>query len=274
MNIEPRPQLLCRGKGNGLELFRHVSVRIPIWVHTGSALMSAAKPVIGILGAGRLGLVLARLSSRAGYPVLIAGSGDPGRIALPQDVAENGVVPTSAGAVSEQADIVVLALPLGKFRQIPADALAGKLVIDAMNYWWTADGALPEFTDPLVSSSEVVQRHLAGSRVVKAFNHMGYEDLEDEARPPGQPDRKAIGVAGDDLDSVDVVAAIVNDMGFDAVRVGRLAEGVRLEPDTEPFGADVDAAELQAMIDGFPRSQRGLRRAAALAARTSAESSG
>lgn len=236
--------------------------------------MSAARPVLGILGAGRFGLVLARLSVRAGYRVLIAGSGDPGRIALPRDVADNGAVPTSAGAVAEQADIVVLALPLSRFRQIPADALAGRLVIDAMNYWWTADGALPEFTDPLTSSSEVVQRHLRGSRVVKAFNHMGYEDLEDEARPRGQPDRKAIGVAGDDSDSVDLVAGIVDDLGFDPVRVGRLAEGVRLEPGTEPFGADVDAAELQSMIDDFPRSQRGLRRAAASAARTWAESGG
>jgi predicted dinucleotide-binding enzyme len=97
---------------------------------------------------------------------------------------------------------------------------------------------------------------------------MGYEDLEDEARPRGRRDRKAIGVAADDPEDLDVVARIVDDVGFDPVRVGRLADGVRLEPGTEPFGADVDAAELQAMIDGFARSQRGLRRAAALAART------
>jgi predicted dinucleotide-binding enzyme len=231
--------------------------------------MSAAEPVIGILGAGRFGSVLARLASSAGYRVLIAGSGDPRRIALPRDVVAQGAVATTAAAVVTQADIVVLALPLGSYRTIPADQLTGKIVIDAMNYWWTADGILAEFTDPLRSSSEVVQSHLSGSRVVKAFNHMGYADLEDEARPPGQPDRKAIGVAADDPEDLDVVAGIVDRLGFDPVRVGRLADGVTLEPGTEPFGADVDAAELQAMIDRFPTSQRGLRRAAALAARTS-----
>ena len=236
------------------------------------ASMTGVKPVIGILGAGRLGVVLARLASGAGYRVLIAGSGEPKRIALPRDVLANGAVATTAAAAAEQADIIVLALPLSKYRGIPADALAGKLVIDAMNYWWTADGILAEFTDPLSSSSEVMQSHLPASRVVKAFNHMGYTDLEDEARPPGQADRKAIGVAADDANDLELVAGIVNDVGFDPVRVGRLADGVKLEPGTEPFGADVDAAELQAMIDRFPRSQRGLRRAAAWAARTSPES--
>jgi len=234
--------------------------------------MTGAKPVIGILGAGKFGLVLARLASSAGYRVLIAGSGDPNRIALPREVLTNGAVATTASAAAEQADIVVLALPLSRYREIPADELTGKLVIDAMNYWWTADGLLAEFSDPLQSSSEVVQNHLSASRVVKAFNHMGYTDLEDEARPPGRADRKAIGVAADDTNDLDLVAGFVDDVGFDPVRVGRLADGVRLEPGTEPFGADVDAAELEAMIDRFPTSQRGLRRAAALAARTSPES--
>ena len=234
--------------------------------------MTAVMPVVGILGAGRLGMVLARLAAEAGYEVLIAGSGDPKRIAPPIDIRINGTTATTAADAAERADIVILALPLGKYRTIPVDALAGKLVIDAMNYWWEVDGVPDDFTDPLTSSSELVRDHLAASRVVKAFNHMGYADLEDEARPTGQLGRKAIGVAGERTDDLEVVAGLVDDLGFDPVIAGTLADGVRLEPGTEPFGADVDAEELRDMIDRFPDSQRGRRRAAALAARNSAAS--
>jgi predicted dinucleotide-binding enzyme len=212
-------------------------------------------------------MVLARLAAGAGYDVLLAASGDPKRVALAADVLANGANATTVMDAADRADIVILALPLGSYRTIPADALVGKLVIDAMNYWWEADGLLSEFTDPLSSSSELVRDHLPGARVVKAFNHMGYRDLQDEARRSGEAGRKAIGVAGDDAEDLAIVAGVVDRLGFDPVIVGTLADGVRLEPGTEPFGADVDAAELREMIDRFPNSQRGIRRAAALAAR-------
>lgn len=213
---------------------------------------------VGILGAGKLGLVLARLAVKAGLEISIAGSGDPEEIKLTMNVLAPGANSLHTADVIEQSDVIILALPLGKYKTIPTKGMNGKLVIDAMNYWWEVDGIRDDLSDPRISSSELVQRHLPASRVVKAFSHMGYHDLFDEAKPAGSSNRKAIAVAGDSTDDIRTVSRLIDTLGFDAVFAGNLHDSILLEPKAEIFGANVDAPTLKAMIANFPETERGI----------------
>jgi predicted dinucleotide-binding enzyme len=204
---------------------------------------------IGILGAGKVGIVLAQLALKAGYTVYIAGSGEPDKIALTVKILTPGAVAATAAEVAHSADVIILALPLSKYRSTPKAELKGKLVIDAMNYWWEVDGTQSSLIAPYSSSSAAVQAFLDESRVVKAFSHMGYHDLYDEAKPVGSPDRKAIAIAGDDAADVAVVSSIVDKLGFDPVIAGSLEAGIRLEPGNNAFGANVPAKTLSDIIN-------------------------
>jgi predicted dinucleotide-binding enzyme len=202
-------------------------------------------PRIAILGAGHAGPVIARIAIGGGYHVSIAASGDPEKIALMTEVLVPGAEPRWAAEAVADADIVVLSIPLHKFPTFDPGLVAGKLVVDAMNYWPPVNGVQEMFENRRYSSSEIVQRRLAESTVVKTLNHIGYHEMEDDRRPPGSPERRALGVAGDDAGAAEVVAGIIERMGYDAVRLDSLSAGRLLEPGGPVFGVSLHRTEFE-----------------------------
>jgi predicted dinucleotide-binding enzyme len=212
---------------------------------TGKALSSPRLPRIAVLGAGHTGPVIARVAIEAGYHVTIAASGDPEKIELITRVLAPGAEPRWAADAVKDADIVVLAIPLHKFAAFDPSVVADKLVVDTMNYWPPIDGVQEMFEDHQYGSSEIVQRRLARATTVKTLNHIGYHELEDERRSAGSPERRALGVAGDDPGAVDVVAKVIERIGYDTVRLDSLSAGRLLEPGGPVFGVSMRRTEFE-----------------------------
>jgi predicted dinucleotide-binding enzyme len=210
--------------------------------------VSDTRPKLAVLGAGKLGITIAQLAIKAGYEVFLSGSGAAEKIKLTATVLAPGAIATETKDAVLRSEIIILALPLGKFPSLPQMELSGKLVVDAMNYWWEVDGSREAIIPSGTSSSEAVQEFLPGSRIVKALNHMGYHHLHDEPKIPGAADRKAIAIAGDDPGAIAQVEQLVDALGFDAIVIGGLAEGKRLEPGMNTFGANVSAVQLHQLV--------------------------
>jgi len=214
---------------------------------------SAANPEVddlrlGIVGAGKFGTTVARAAIAAGYDVAISGSGPADDIALTVDVLAAGAHAATTDEVVRHADIIVLAVPTHRFRELPRDQFAGKILIDAMNYWQPVDGDDPELTTAPGGTSTIVQGRFPTARVVKSLNQLGYHQLDETQRPMGEPDRIAIGAAGDDRLAVRRVMRLLDRLGFDPVDAGPLKNGSALEPDGSPIAATYSADQLSKLV--------------------------
>ena len=87
--------------------------------------------------------------------------------------------------VVQHGDIIVLAVPAHRFRELPRDLFAGKILIDAMNYWEPVDGVDDELAAAAAGTSTVVQERFPSARVVKSLNQLGYHEVDELRRPNG-----------------------------------------------------------------------------------------
>lgn len=206
----------------------------------------AAQLRIGILGAGRVGTAVGRQAVRAGHTVWIATGKPAEEIRLLTDVVVPGAAAVERGQLRE-ADIIVVAVPLHKYRSIDAELLQGKVVIDAMNYWAPVDGRMAEFESGR-STSEVIAEFFGGALLVKTLNHIGYGELELDAQPAGSAGRRALALASEHDDAKQLVGAFIDSLGYDAVDAGPLTAGKVFENGTKIFEGRHTAEELEGLL--------------------------
>jgi 8-hydroxy-5-deazaflavin:NADPH oxidoreductase len=203
---------------------------------------------LGIVGAGKIGSAIARAAVAGGYDVAVSGSGDVERIELIVEVLAPGARAVTTDEVVRHADLIVLAVPMHRFRDLPGDLFGVKILVDAMNYWEEIDGTDEELATAPMGTSVVVQRHFPLARVVKSLNHLGYFKFEQGRRPRDAPDRIAMAAAGNDPDAVARVMHLIDRLGFDAVDAGSLDAGVALQPGGPVFGIGLRADKLTELL--------------------------
>ena len=172
-----------------------------------------------IVGFGPVGQALARAFARKEIDISVA-SRRPAEALVPQARAIGPTVIPKPLDDALKADIVILAVPFWQHREIAKAARSwqGKIVIEVTN----AFGVALEELDGL-PSSVVVSRALPGARLVKAFNHLPAGILAQDPNVKGG--RRVIFLSSDDESATASVGALVEQLGFAPIGLGKLSEG-------------------------------------------------
>ncbi len=203
---------------------------------------------VGIIGAGHIGSAIARGLADRGYEVVISNSRGPETLAdLAEDLGPNVTAATTAEAAAS-GDVVVVTIPFKAYDAVPVEPLAGKIVLDTNNYYWERDGHFAALDEKRATVTGLLQEHLPTSKVAKAFNHIGAPDILTAGQPAGTPGRRALATASDDRDAAAWVTAVYDELGFDTVDIGSLAESWRVERDQPAYGAVQNREELVANL--------------------------
>jgi predicted dinucleotide-binding enzyme len=191
---------------------------------------------VGFIGSGKIGGTVARLAVAAGYDVVLSNSRGPETLAeLAVELGPHARAATATEA-AEAGDIVVVSVPFHAHRTLPVAQMAGKVVLDADNYYPQRDGQFEELDQGKLTSAELEQQHLGTAKVVKVFNNIASRHLGSLPRPAGVADRTALTIAGDDVEAKQTVTAFLDAIGYDTVDIGPLAESWRVEPGKPAYG--------------------------------------
>ncbi|MFI7058936.1 NADPH-dependent F420 reductase [Streptosporangium canum] len=186
--------------------------------------------VIGIIGPGEVGSQIARAAIANGYDVVIANSRGPETLKdLIDELGPAARAATAAGAAAAGA-FAVVAVPLKVVDDMPAEELAGKIVLDTNNYMVWRDGHIPVIDSGEKTVHELRQEHLPRSKVVKAFTHIQAPRITTAGNQAGTPGRLALSASSDFPEAVELVTRLYDQFGLDTVDNSPLSESWRSGP--------------------------------------------
>lgn len=212
---------------------------------------------IGIIGAGNIGSALARRLSALGHAVLVANSRGPETLA--DLAAETGATAVPVAEAARSGELVVVTIPQSKVPSLPRDLFAGVpgsvVVVDTGNYYpQQRDGRIDGIEDG-TPESRWVERQL-GRPVIKAFNTIFAQHLQELGKPAGAAGRIALPVAGDDASAKGIVLRLVDELGFDGIDAGGLDESWRQQPGTPVYTKDLDASGVRVALAAAEEERR------------------
>jgi predicted dinucleotide-binding enzyme len=201
---------------------------------------------IGIIGSGQIGSILTRRLAALGHHVRIANSRGPESLA--SLAAETGATAATVEQAAGASAVVIVTIPQKAVRELPRGLFARStaVVVDTGNYYPSRDGRIEAIDEGLTDSEWVAQ--VLGRPVVKAFNNIVAESLDSRGKPEGTPGRVCLSVAGEDPAAKQIVLRLINELGFDGIDAGSLAESWRQQPGTPAYCMDLDRTALQAAL--------------------------
>jgi hypothetical protein len=209
---------------------------------------------IGIIGAGHIGGSLTRRLAELGHAVRVSNSRAAETLA--DLAAETGATAVWAGEAAADADLVIVSIPQKNVVDLAPGIVAGTKpgapVIETNNYYpRERDGLIAEIEAGTPESVWVSEQ--LGVPVFKVFNGIFWKHLLEGGLPPGSAGRIALPVAGDDAAGKEIVFGLVDELGFDPVDGGTLAQSWRQQPGTPVYGADFDAeTAIRALAEASP----------------------
>lgn len=204
---------------------------------------------IGIIGAGQIGSTLVRQYSKAGHEVKMTNRSGIDKLKALQ--AETGAQAVLVDKIVKDVDVLVISIPFIEIKNIAMSIeqsiAEDTIIIDTTNYYPVRDGKIDEIENGMLESIWV--SNLLSRPVVKVYNSILAGSLVQEGLPNGSKNRIALPVSGDDKNSKQVVATLVNDSGFDVLDIGDLTNSWKQQPGSPIYCTDLTLSELKLNVD-------------------------